>query len=242
MSEYTVRRYKKGYDSYTLGTTLTIELLKKKPQNVIIVYLHSTLSGEGGDEIISLCKKNSIPYETNNKVFQLLSQKENCYAIGVFKPFICELDSTQDHMVLVNPSNTGNLGNIMRSMCGFGIKNLAIISPAVDAFDPKSVRSSMGAIFDINFVYYNSFEEYQKEQPNSRTLYPFMLQAKESLSSVDFSHPASLIMGNESSGLPREFLNIGTPIIIKHSNEIDSLNITIAASIGLYELSKKRFS
>lgn len=242
MSDYTVRRYKKGYDSYTLGTTLTIELLKKKPENVIIVYLHSSLSGEGGDEIISLCKKNSIPYETNNKVFQLLSQKENCYAIGVFKPFTCNLDVTRDHMVLVNPSNSGNLGTIMRSMCGFGIKNLAIISPAVDVFDPKTVRSSMGALFDINFVYYNSFQDYQKEQPTSRTLYPFMLQAKESLSSIGFSHPASLIMGNESSGLPREFLNVGTPIIIKHSKEIDSLNITIAASIGLYELSKHSFN
>lgn len=241
MSDYTVRRYKKGGDSYTLGTTLTIELLKKRPQAVIIVYLHSSLSGDGGEEIVKLCKSNSIPFETNNKVFNLLSQKENCYAIGVFKPFSCKLDHTQDHMVLVNPSNTGNLGTIMRSMCGFGIKNLAIISPAVDAFDPKTVRSSMGAIFDINLVYYDTFEDYIKETED-RSLYPFMLQAKYSLSDFKFTHPASLIMGNESSGLPRNFLEVGTPIIIKHSNEIDSLNITIAASIGLYELSKDRFN
>lgn len=242
MSEYTVRRYKKGGDSYTLGTTLTIELLKKRPQDVIIVYLHSSLTGDGGDEIISLCDRNNIPYESNNKVFNLLSQKENCYAIGVFKPFECSLDNNVDHMVLVNPSNSGNLGTIMRSMCGFGIKNLAIISPAVDVFDPKTVRSSMGAIFDVNFVYFNSFNDYINEQPKNRNLYPFMLQANISLSDVSFKHPASLIMGNESSGLPRDFLNVGTPIIINHSKEIDSLNITIASSIGLYELSKDKFN
>ena len=45
-------------------------------------------------------------------------------------------------------------------------------------------------------------------------------------------------MGNEATGLPAEFASIGTPVRIEHSGAIDSLNITIAASIGLYEAAK----
>ncbi len=239
---YTARRYKKGNpESYTLGTTLTIELLKQKPHICKQVYLHQDCQGVGADTIIELCKQNNVPYEYNNKVFNVLSQKENCFAIGIFSIFEEELDPDTNHVVLVNPSNSGNLGTIMRSMCGFGIKDLAIISPAVDIYDPKAVRGSMGALFDIRFKYFDSFDDYL-DSVNKRTLYPFMLQAKESLGNVQFEYPSSLVFGNEASGLPREFLQIGKPLIINHSHDIDSLNLPIAVSISLYEYTKKSFN
>lgn len=50
-----------------------------------------------------------------------------------------------NHVVLVNPSNAGNLGTIIRSCIGFGVEDIAIILPAVDLFDPKTIRASMGA-------------------------------------------------------------------------------------------------
>ncbi len=86
----------------------------------------------------------------------------------------------KNHIVLVNPSNSGNLGTIIRSMVGFGIYDLAIIKPAVDIFDLKTIRASMGAIFNIRFSYFDSFSDYSKEYKNN--YYPFMLQAKEKLS------------------------------------------------------------
>lgn len=239
---YTARRYKKGNgESYTLGTTLTIELLKQKPEICKQVYLHQDLVGSGSDVILDLCIKNSIAYEVNNKVFNLLSQKENCFAIGIFDTFSQELKPDTDHVVLVNPSNHGNLGTIMRSMCGFGVKDLAIISPGVDIFDPKTVRSSMGAIFDIRFKYFDTFDEYL-QTVGERKFYPFMLQATASLGNAKFVHPSSLVFGNESSGLPRDFLEKGEPVIINHSSEIDSLNLPIATSIALYEFTKQKFN
>lgn len=236
-----IKRYKKGdFQSYTLGTTLTIELLKQKPEICKIVYLHPDLIGEGKDRIIELCNRNDIQYEVNSKVFNILSQKENCFAIGVFDVFTCELSKATNHVVLVNPSNTGNLGTIMRSMCGFGIKDLAIITPAVDIFDPNAVRSSMGALFNIRFKHFSTFEDYMR-YIGERTYYPFMLQASTNMSETKFDTPSSLVFGNESSGLPKEFLNIGKPLIIRHSNEIDSLNLSIACSIALYEYTKENF-
>lgn len=236
-----IKRYKKGdTQSYTLGTTLTIELLKQKPEICKKVYLHSDLVGDGKARIIELCENNGIEYEINTKVFNILSQKENCFAIGIFETFSCELSKRNNHVVLVNPSNLGNLGTIMRSMCGFGIKDLAIITPAVDIFDPNAVRSSMGAIFDVRFKNFSSFEDYA-EYTGERTFYPFMLQASTNMSETNFDSPSSLIFGNESSGLPIEFKEIGKPLIIRHSNEIDSLNLSIACSIALYEYTKKNF-
>ncbi len=236
-----IRRYKKGdTQSYTLGTTLTIELLKQKSEICKIVYLHPDIVGEGKERIIELCNQKNVSYEINSKVFNILSQKENCFAIGVFEIFSCELEKDKNHVVLVNPSNTGNLGTILRSMCGFGIKDLAIITPSVDVFDPNAVRSSMGAIFDVRFKHFASFEEYAN-YIGKRTFYPFMLQASVNMSEIEFETPSSLIFGNESSGLPLEFSEIGKPLIIKHSNEIDSLNLSIACSIALYEYTKENF-
>ena len=48
----------------------------------------------------------------------------------------------------------GNLGTIMRTMVGFGMEDLAIIRPGVDAYDPKVIRASMGSIFHLRFAYF----------------------------------------------------------------------------------------
>lgn len=84
---------------------------------------------------------------------------------------------------------------------------------------------------------FGSFEEYSERFPDNR-LYPFMLDGSVRLQETKIEAPFSLIMGNEATGLPAEFSRIGTPVRIEHSGAIDSLNITIAASIGLYEAAK----
>ena len=237
-----MRRYKKSENvSYTLGTTLTIELLKEKIEYVRRVFFHTKLEeNEITKKIENLCKKNNIPIERSDKAFNILSQKENCFVIGEFTKFETELEQNKNHVVLVNPSNAGNLGTIIRSMVGFGVVNLAIISPGVDIFDVKTIRASMGALFSINFEYFDSFIEYQDRFQNNN-LYPFMLQATKKISNTKFNKPFSLIFGNEATGLPRDFLRIGTSVIIPHSKNIDSLNLTIATSIALYEVTKEDF-
>ena len=95
----------------------------------------------------------------------------------------------------------------------------------------------MGAIFNINFKYYDNFNDYYKENSN-RNYYPFMLKAKNKLNEVEKKYPFSLIFGAEATGLSDDYLNIGTPVIIKHKNIIDSLNLDNAVSIALYEFTK----
>lgn len=235
----TYKRYRKEDDiSYSLGITLTFELLKFKTQYVNKVYIHSAMKqGETLQKLTSMCREAGIDVVYTDKIFNVLSNKENCYVIGEFRKFKGKLDKNASHIVLVNPSNAGNMGTIMRSALGFGLNQMAIIRQAVDAFDPKVVRASMGAVFSTDFVYFDSFSEYQKEY-GDRELYPFMLDAKVSLHDVKPAGKFSLIFGNEATGLPSEFSNIGTSVVIPHSQKIDSLNLPIAASIAMYEATK----
>ena len=231
---------KEGNTSYTLGTTLTLELLNKKIEHAKRVYIHSKqVKNETLDKILSICENNNIEVIYSDKIINKLSDKENCYIVGEFTKFECELDYNDNSICLVNPSNAGNLGTIIRACAGFNIKNLIIIEPAVDIFNPKVVRASMGAIFNVNFKYFKSFNEYKELTNNS--MYPFMLKGSTNLSKIEKDEPYTLIFGNEATGLNDSFLEVGTPIKIMHSNNIDSLNLDNAASIAIYEFTKKDF-
>lgn len=234
-----IRTYKKDLPySYTLGVFLTIELLINRPANVLKVLLHNKANKSAGiNKIINLCKENNISYEYNDRLISILSNKDNCFAIGIFTKYEESLATTENHLVLVNPSDSGNLGTIIRTSLGFGIANLAIIKPAVDIFDPKTIRASMGALFSINFIYYNTFSSYYQEYKDHQA-YPFMLEAKTNLSQVKIARPYALIFGNEGSGLPKSYLEIGTSLVIPHKNTIDSLNLSVAVAIALYEFTK----
>lgn len=232
---------KENLTTYTLGITLTIELLKYHPEYVKMIYFHSEFNGESKNKIIDLCHQNQISYLVNNKIFNQLTVKENCYVVGEFYKYNQEIIDKQNHIVLVNPQDAGNLGTIMRTAVGFNFLNLVIIEPGVDHFNPKVVRSSMGSIFHLNIERFKSFSEYL-EKYSEHDIYPFMLKAKYSLDEFHNIKPKhsykTLVFGNEATGLDDSFLNIGTPIIIKHSNKIDSLNLPIASSVAMYEVSK----
>ena len=234
-----IKPYKKEYDySYTLGAFPTIELLKTHPEHVIEVIVHSTFTDT--ENILKYTIPHNIPVITNDKTITKLSDKENCFVVAVFKKYESKLRTAAPHVVLVSPSNMGNLGTIERSAVGFSIKDLAIIRPAVDIFNPKAIRASMGAMFRMNVKYYDSFSEYQRDFSNHE-IYCFMLNAKKQLSIYEAEHSKlfSLVFGNEATGLPDEFLNIGTSVIIPQSKEVDSLNITIAAGIGMFIFNNK---
>ena len=228
-----IKPYKKDFDhSYTLGAFPTIEMLKNREKYARKVIISPKLKDR---EIIeNICKEKNIPIEENAKVIERLGDKENIYILGIFDKFTCELDKDKPHIVLVNPGNMGNMGTIIRTAIGMGFKNLAVIRPGADIYDPKTVRASMGAVFRINFKYFDDFKEYMSEFP-SHKIYTFMLDADEKLGTKHESDgPYSLVFGNESTGLPEYFHNYGTSIIIPQSDEVDSLNITIAASIAMY--------
>ncbi len=239
-------RYKHDSDfSYAFGATIVFELAKTHPELISRAFLRPNLEkrGEKLDTIISLLNQLKIEVIESTKAFNILGAKDSCLLIAEFKKPTATIDMSENvpHIVLVNPSDSGNLGTIIRSAVAFSYQNLAIITPAVDPYDPKTIRASMGAVFHINIQQYTDFASYQNQNP-TRQLYSFMLNqnAQTLANAKPNTANYSLIFGNEASGLPAEFGNITTPIFIPQSANVDSLNLSVAASIAMYDFSQKK--
>lgn len=229
-----VKPYKKDMDySYTLGAFPTYELINTRPDRIRKIIAANTYTDK--EKLQQICKEKQIPLEYNDKLISKISDKENCYVAGIFEKYNCDLSKDKPHIVLVNPSNMGNLGTILRTAVGFGINNIAIILPGADLFHPKTIRSSMGAMFRLNHHFYTSFTEYQ-QQFQDHEIFTFMLNGENTLTLQDSPKAKlySLVFGNEATGLDDSFLKVGTSIFIPQSKDVDSLNLTIAVGIASY--------
>lgn len=238
MKDVPIKPYIKKYGhSYSFGVYPTLELLKYRRAEVIKVLLHTKgKQNDGVKKIIQDCQRNHIKFEYADGVINKLSNSENTYAVGVFQKYKNGIEVGANHLVLVNPEDMGNLGTIIRTAIGFGVKNLAIIKPGVDCFDPKVVRSSMGSLFQINIEYFDYFEDYKKVHKNKP--YLFMIDGDKELSGVKFQKPFSLVFGSESAGLDESMRKFEETVFIKQSKGVDSLNLSISVGVALYESMK----
>lgn len=229
-------KYKK-YDkkleySYVLGVSPVLDLLNYKSEIIREIFLNKAIDEKLADKIIDLCKKKNIRFEFNTIYFEKLSFKENTYALAIIDKYESKL-SNCNHLVLINPSNLGNLGTIMRSMVAFNVSNLALIKPSTDFLDPKVISSSMGSVFRVNVVYFDSFHDYIRSL-SSHNMYFFDANGEKELKEVDFKKPFSLVFGNEGHGFESLSIKSAETIFIKQNKELDSLNLAQAVSIALY--------
>lgn len=238
-----IQRYRHELEvSYALGATLTYELLNCAPESATRVFVSPSadMDGSGGiRRLLGRCQELGIPVEEGDKAFHVLSPKGNCFVIGEFKKTEKRI-SPGSHLVLVNPSDAGNLGTILRTAAGFGIEDIAVIRPGVDCYDPKVVRASMGAVFHVAVEYFQRIEEYRERFPEN-SLYAFMLSASTPLTETERREPCSLVFGNEATGLPDAYRDFCRPVVIRHSRNIDSLSLPMAAGIAMYEFTKDRW-
>lgn len=230
------KAYKKELEiSYTSGAYATFELLKKRASDAECVYIHSDYRDDDG--LSELCNALNVPLVQSDKAFSILNQKGNSYVLGVFRKYADALAVDEPHIVLVNPSDMGNLGTIIRTMAGLNLRNLAVIEPAADVWNPKTVRASMGSLFHIRQCVYASFDEYRTQYP-LHTLFPFMLTGSIAPEDAPPCPLFTLIFGNEASGLCEAFAHIGQSVKIPLSTDLDSFNLSIAAGIGMYAFAR----
>ena len=221
--------------SYAPGIFPSMECLLYRPECVRRILLHSAAAGrEGAGRLAELAAARGIRIEEADRALGRISGKDNCYAAAVFGKFRDALREDRPHVVLHRPGDSGNVGTILRTALGLGLQDAALIRPCVDVFDPRTVRASMGSLFRMRVRVYDSFEEYRKEFPE-RPLYPFMLDASVPLQQIrEIPEIYSLIFGNEGSGLPAEFAAAGQAVRIESNDQVDSLNLAVAAGIGIY--------
>lgn len=230
-----VKKYRKDGDvSYALGATVAMELMKRRPHDVRAVYVSPK---SNVDAVVDRAREIGAAIIESEKAFNILSPKENCFVIAEFGKYDSKISGDKHHVVLVNPSNAGNLGTVIRDVAAFDCADLAIIRPAVDPFDPKTVRASMGTLFDVNFELFDSFDEYAARF--DREFVPFMLCGSpfrdKSFETNGQAKKYSLVFGNEATGLPQEFSRFGA-VRIEQSQNVDSLNLSTAVAVALYKL------
>lgn len=232
-----IKNYSKDLDySYTEGFFPTFEMISNKGIKLERIYVSTdALSSDGYKKLKSIVSEDKIT--VSDKAFNVIKSKENAHVIGVFKKYESVLDDLKDHLVLVNPSDMGNLGNSFRTALAFDIHDVAIIKPCADMFNPKVIRASMGAFFKIRVQLFDSFDEYITRY--KREYYPFVLARSKGLNEVEFKSPCSLVFGNEATGLPKEIYN-DNDVRIEQSDEVDSLNLTTSIAIALYKLKMSR--
>lgn len=222
--------------SYALGVFPALMLMEARPERAFRLLLHPDgLQNEGVRKLRALCAERGVREEMAERVLRRESRKDNCFAALVFEKFESDLDPAGCHAVLCQISDSGNLGTAMRSLLGFGIRDVALIRPCVDVFEPHALRASMGAFYKLRVHTYDRFEDYRAEHPE-RALYPFMLDGAVGVNAAARAarKPFSLVFGNEQTGLPPEFARMGQSVMIPQSDEIDSLNLAVAVSVGSY--------
>ena len=238
-------RYKNDSQySYALGATLVYELLKTHPELIQRAFLRPNINyGKDLQTIIDTLRQHNIEIIESTKAFNILGAKDSCLLAAEFQKPNLTLDNSKPHIVLVNPSDSGNLGTIIRTAAAFDITDIAIILPAVDAYHPKVVRSSMGAIFHMNICTYRNINEYLDIISRDRKIFAFLLDrnAQPIQNITNTTECYSLVFGNEASGLPENFTTTtnSTPVFIPQSASVDSLNLSIAAGIAIYHFTNK---
>lgn len=155
-----------------------------------------------------------------------------------------ELDPNNPFLILDAVSDPGNTGTILRSSAAFGIKNVFLINNCVDVYNPKTVRSSAGSIFRIKpyiidekmlDVFFN-----QCASMRIRIISTQLSDDAQYLYDYKFGNSIGLILSNEAKGLSdniKKYVDLNLKIRIKKN--IESLNVSNAASVFLYEISRQ---
>lgn len=144
-------------------------------------------------------------------------------------------------LVLENLQDPGNLGTILRTAEGAGASGIIMSKDTVDIYNPKVVRSTMGALFRMPFYYADDIFEAVKELKNRGVkVYAAHLQG-EGFYEKDYRPGTAFLVGNEGNGLTDRITEMADEKIrIPMMGQVESLNAAIAATLMTYEALRQR--
>lgn len=153
------------------------------------------------------------------------------------------IETSEPHiLVLDNLQDPGNLGTILRTAEGAGVTGIIMSRDCVDIFNPKVIRSTMGSIFRIPFLYVEDLID-TIEQMKQRGIHTFAahLQGTMDYDEADYTEPCAFFIGNEGNGLREEIAKQAEQWIrIPMQGEVESLNAAIAATVLMFEAARQR--
>ncbi len=138
----------------------------------------------------------------------------------------------------------GNLGTIIRAAGWFGLKNIYCSENCVDVYNPKVIQASMGAILHVQVCYTDLRVLFKEALKDEIKIYGAMLEG-DSIYSQKLGNTGIIFLGNESKGISGELVpfitdRIMIPRMSNTGNGIDSLNVSMAASVIFSEFTRSR--
>lgn len=165
--------------------------------------------------------------ERDEKSFEDLFQKEN--------PTVMVLEDLQD---------PGNLGTILRTGEGAGIDAVILTKGSVDIYNPKVIRSTMGSIYRVPFMYTDCIEDViLKLKEKNITVYAAHLKGEKYYDEFDYAGRGgcAFLIGNEGNGLKDETAELADEYLkIPMEGSVESLNAAVASSILMYEVYRQK--
>lgn len=144
-------------------------------------------------------------------------------------------------LVLEAVEKPGNLGAVLRSADAAGADAVLVCDPLTDLFNPNLIRASIGAIFTVPTVAVSSAQAIAWLRSRGIRIYTAQLQDSSLYYDTDLKGPSALVMGTESTGLTPQWREAADRHIrIPMRGRLDSLNVSVSASILLFEAVRQR--
>ena len=144
-------------------------------------------------------------------------------------------------LILESVEKPGNLGAILRTADAAGVDAVIICDQQTDFYNPNVVRSSIGCVFTVPTASASSEETIGWLKRNSISIYCTYLKASVPYHTINFRQPAAIVMGTEATGLSEIWVNASTAnIIIPMQGSIDSMNVSTAAAVVIFEAVRQR--
>ena len=175
--------------------------------------------------------KTITDVETPQGILAVVS-KEKSNSINLKEEIIVALDDIQD---------PGNLGTILRTVDSVGLKQILLSKGTADPYNPKVVRSTMGAIFRVNIIECENLAITLKDlQKENYKVMCTSLKAKKTIYDVEYNKKI-IVIGNEANGVSKEIANLSDEkVIIPMLGKTESLNASVATGVILYEYVRQK--
>ena len=214
-------------------------ILEDAKIKLIVVCEDNANSGAIDKKLLYEIAKYECIY-VSKKVFDLISDVQTPQGmLAVIEKENSEdkIDYTEDVIVVLDGiQDPGNLGTILRTIDSVGLKQVIVSKETADSYNPKVVRSTMGAIFRVKVIESNNLLDTLKNMKKHK--YKIMatsLETDNSIYDVDYNKKV-IVIGNEANGVEKEILEYADEKIkIPMLGKTESLNASVATAVILYE-------
>lgn len=215
-----------------------------------LYYCSSIICKEEIDLLLKTLKKPIDLFEITLDIYQKLTYRsttEGILAIAVFKNMKIEHLSipSKKPLILVAEAleKPGNIGALLRTADAAQVDAVLIADPKTDIYNPNIIRSSIGCVFTTTIATGSTKDIIHFLAKNNIKSYGAALQASVDYTSIDYTEATAIIVGTEATGLSNEFLsNTFQNIKIPMGGIIDSMNVSVAAGILVFEAKRQRKS